>query len=173
MILQRPSTPADIPAITAIYAHYVRTSVSTFELEPPEADELARRRRAVIDAGLPHVVVESGGVVLGYAYASPYRPRKAYRFAVEDSIYIHHEHTRKGLGRVLLAAVIQACDHTGYRQMVAVIGGADNTASIRLHAEFGFQQAGVLRSVGFKFGMWVDTVLMQRALGPGNRTIPG
>jgi L-amino acid N-acyltransferase YncA len=173
VILQRPSTPADIPAITAIYAHYVGTSVSTFELEPPDADELARRRRAVVEAGLPHVVVESEGVVLGYAYASPYRPRKAYRFAVEDSIYIHPEHTRKGLGRVLLAAVIQACDHTGYRQMVAVIGGADNTASIRLHAAFGFQQAGVLRSVGFKFGMWVDTVLMQRALGPGNRTIPG
>lgn len=172
MLLPRASTEADIPAITAIYAHYVRTSVSTFELDPPDEREMARRRRDIVDHRSPHLVIESGGCVLGYAYASPYRPRRAYRFAAEDSIYLHPDHTRKGLGRQLISALIEACEQGGYRQMVAVIGGADNFASIRLHERAGFQHAGTLHAVGFKFGRWVDTILMQRRLGAGAETTP-
>lgn len=172
MLFQRPSTEADAPAIAAIYAHYVLNSTATFELDPPDVEEIGKRRRHVLDRGLPHLVVESDGAVLGYAYSSPYRPRKAYRFTVEDSIYIHPEYTRKGFGRLLLAALIEGCEPAGFRQMVAVIGGADNLASIRLHEHFGFRHAGVLRAIGFKLGRWADTVLMQRALGEGDRTIP-
>ena len=169
MLLQRCSTEADVPAIASIYAHYVRTSVSTFEVDSPGNSEMHRRRKEVVDHGLPHLVAEESGVVLGYAYAAPYRGRKAYRFAVEDSIYVHPEHIRRGIGQLLLNAVLGDCEQKGYRQMIAVIGGADNFASIRLHEKCGFRQAGVLHGVGFKFGRWIDTVLMQRALGSAVR----
>jgi phosphinothricin acetyltransferase len=168
----RPSADADVPAIAAIYAHHVRTGLASFETEPPTGVEMARRRLDVLKHGLPFLVAEIGGTVVGYAYASPYRARPAYRFTLEDSIYIHPDHTRKGIGRLLLEAVIASCEGKGYRQMVAVIGDSGNASSIGLHRAFGFEHAGTLRSVGFKFGRWVDTVLMQRPLGVGGRTLP-
>ena len=164
----RSSTEADVAAIAEIYAHYVRTTTTTFEIDPPDVAEIARRRAAIRERTLPHLVAEVDGAVVGYAYAVPYRPRLAYRFTVEDSIYIDQRHIGRGLGRRLLAAVIGACELNGYRQMVAVIGGSDNAASIGLHGSFGFVPAGLLRSVGFKFGRWLDSVLMQRALGSGD-----
>lgn len=164
----RSSIEADAGAIADIYAHYVRNTTATFEIDPPDVDEIIRRRADIIGRGLPHVVAEVEGAVLGYAYAVPYHPRPAYRFTVEDSIYIHPAHAGRGLGRLLLAAVIEACEQAGYRQMVAVIGGSDNAASIGLHGSFGFVPAGLLRSVGFKFGRWLDSVLMQRGLGAGD-----
>ena len=166
----RPSTEADLAAVAEVYAHYVRNTTSTFEIEPPAVEELARRRAETVGRGLPHLVAEVEGAVVGYAYAVPYRPRPAYRFTVEDSIYIHPGQTGRGLGRLLLAAVVEACEQAGYRQMVAVIGGSDNAASIGLHASFGFVPAGLMRSVGFKFGRWLDSVLMQRGLGRGDET---
>jgi L-amino acid N-acyltransferase YncA len=168
----RPSVDADVPAIVRIYAHHVRTGLSSFETVPPGADEMARRRQDVVKRALPYLVAEVEGTVVGYAYAGPYRLRPAYRFTVEDSIYIHQDHTRKGIGRLLLSALIACCERQGYRQMVAIIGDSGNAPSIGLHEAFGFEHAGVLRSVGFKFGRWVDTVLMQRPLGPGDSATP-
>lgn len=162
----RSATDADVAAITEIYAHYVRTALATFEIDPPNAEEMARRRAEVVTRGLPYLVAERDGVVVGYAYVSPYHSRKAYRFSVEDSIYVHPEHARRGIGRVLLADLIDRSEQCGARQMVAIIGDSGNTASIGLHEEFGFRHVGVLRSVGFKFERWVDTVLMQRELKP-------
>jgi L-amino acid N-acyltransferase YncA len=160
----RPSNESDIEAISRIYAHYVRHSTATFETEPPDVTELRRRRADIRQRNLPYLVAERNGSVVGYAYATPYRPRNAYRFTVEDSIYIHPEHVGKGLGKTLLSALISVCAQSGARQMIAVIGGSDNTASIRLHKSFGFRHAGTLQSVGFKFEQWLDTVLMQKAL---------
>jgi phosphinothricin acetyltransferase len=168
----RPATDADIAAITAIYDHYVRTSAATFEIDPPDAAEMARRRLEIEAKRLPYVVAEVKGAVAGYAYASSYRPRFAYRFTVEDSVYIHPDYVRKGLGRKLLGAVIAGCEARGCRQMMAVIGDTANTGSIRLHENDGFRHAGTLHAVGFKFGRWVSTVLMQRQLGPGAETLP-
>jgi len=170
--LLRPCRDADIPAITDIYGYHVRTSLATFETDPPDAEEMARRRTAIVSRGLPYLVAEIDGKVVGYAYASPYRSRPAYRFSVEDSIYVHPEHSRKGLGRLLLSALIPACEESGCRQMVAVIGDTGNAASIGLHEALGFRHVGVLRAVGFKFGRWVDTVLMQRPLGVGEAEPP-
>jgi L-amino acid N-acyltransferase YncA len=166
----RASADSDVAASAEIYAHYVRNATSTFEINPPDIEEMALRRSDTVRRGLPHLVAEVEGRVVGYAYAVSYRPRPAYRFTVEDSIYIHPAHTGRGLGRLLLAAVIEACEQAGYRQMVAVIGGSDNAPSIGLHASFGFVPAGLLRSVGFKFGRWLDSVLMQRRLGNGDGT---
>jgi L-amino acid N-acyltransferase YncA len=169
----RPAVPADLPAVAEIYAHYVANSVSTFETVPPDVLELAHRREEVIRHGLPYLVAELDGVVAGYAYATKYRPRPAYRFTVEDSIYIHPAHLRRGLGRLLLSGLICDAESAGYRQMVAVIGGSDNSGSIGLHEAFGFRRVGVLTAAGFKFGRWVDSVLMQRPLGEGDATPPG
>lgn len=164
----RPSAEADLPAIAAIYAHHVRTSLATFELEPPAMEEMARRRHALVDKGLPWLVAELGGEVVGYAYAGPYRTRPAYDWTVEDSIYVRADCTGKGLGRALLLPLIDRAAELGYRQMVAVIGGgADNPRSVALHAACGFQPVGVLRAVGWKFGRWADSMLMQRPLGAG------
>ncbi len=175
-IAVRPSTPADIARIAAIYRHHVLNGLASFEEVPPDAAELARRRDDIVGRGLPHLVATDGapgsGKVLGYAYAGPYRARSAYRFSVEDSVYIAPEAIRRGVGRRLLGAVIAACDTAGYRQMVAVIGDSGHDASIGLHAALGFAHAGVLRGIGFKFGRWVDSVLMQRALGSGDATSP-
>jgi len=168
----RPSADSDVPAIAAIYAHHVRTGLASFEIVPPTEEEIARRRLEVLKRGLPFLVAEFAGTVVGYAYASAYRARPAYRSTLEDSIYIHPNHARKGIGRLLLQALIADCEAKGYRQMIAVIGDSGNAPSIGLHRAFGFEHAGTLRSVGFKFGRWVDTVLMQRRLGPGDSKLP-
>jgi len=168
----RPSTDGDVPAIAAIYAHHVRTGLASFEIVPPNEEEIARRRTEVLKRGLPFLVADLVGTVVGYAYASPYRLRPAYRSTLEDSIYIHPDHTRKGIGRLLLEALIADCEAKGYRQMIAIIGDSANAPSIGLHRAFGFEHAGTLRSVGFKFGRWMDTVLMQRPLGAAADTTP-
>jgi L-amino acid N-acyltransferase YncA len=164
MALIRAATEQDIDAITRIYAHYVRHSTATFEIEPPDPSEMDRRRLEVLSQGLPYFIAEMDGVAVGYAYASPYRPRPAYQFTVEDSIYIHPDFLARGLGRLLLTKLIEFCEIQGSHQMVAIIGDSSNTASIRLHAAFGFHKVGVLQEVGRKFGKWVDTIIMQRAL---------
>ena len=142
----RRCTDADIAAITAIYGHYVMHSTATFELTPPTVDEMASRRRNVLDEGMPYLVAESDGAVVGYAYATIYRTRAAYRFTAEDSIYIHHEHARKGLGAVLLAALIAECEQIGCRQMIAVMSDGALTGSPAFHARFGFMPAGELKA---------------------------
>jgi L-amino acid N-acyltransferase YncA len=169
----RPSQDRDLAAITAIYHRHVLTGVASFEEEPPALDEMARRRSEILARGLPHLVAEQSERVLGYCYASPYRTRSAYRFAVEDSIYIDGAEVGRGIGRALLSKLIDCCTAQGYRQMVAVIGGSDQWPSIQLHAALGFARVGVLLAIGFKFGVWVDTVLMQRALGEGASSRPG
>ena len=167
-LLIRPSTPADLPAITAIYAEAVLHGTGTFELEPPEADEMARRRQDVLSKGLPWLVAEADGRVLGYAYANHFRPRRAYRFCLEDSIYLHPDARGRGIGTLLLAELLGRCEAAGARQMLAVIGDAANLGSVGVHAALGFQHTGVLKSAGWKFDRWLDVVLMQRALGPGD-----
>lgn len=168
----RDSRPEDLPAIQAIYAHHVLTGLATFEEVPPDVEEMGRRRADVLGRGLPYLVAEEDGRVLGYAYAGPYRLRSAYRFAVEDSIYIDPAAVGRGLGVALLSAVVEAATAAGCRQMIAVIGDSANAASIGVHRRLGFEHVGVLRAVGFKFGRWVDSVLMQRTLGPGAETLP-
>ena len=169
----RPSRETDVVEITTIYGYHVLHGLASFEEVPPELDEIASRRREILAHGLPYLVAERSGRVLGYCYAGPYRTRSAYRFTVEDSIYIDQTEAGRGLGRALLAALLDRCTELGYRQMVAVIGGSDTLPSLRLHAALGFTRAGVLRAVGFKFGRWVDIVLMQRALGLGGTSAPG
>ena len=169
----RPSRETDVVEITTIYGYHVLHGLASFEEVPPELDEIASRRREILAHGLPYLVAERSGRVLGYCYAGPYRTRSAYRFTVEDSIYIDQTEAGRGLGRALLAALLDRCTELGYRQMIAVIGGSDTWPSIRLHAALGFTRAGVLRAVGFKFGRWVDIVLMQRALGLGGTSAPG
>jgi phosphinothricin acetyltransferase len=164
-ILIRPSTDADIAQITAIYSHHVLHGVATFETEPPDANEIARRRSDVLSRGLPWLVAEVDDRVDGYAYAAPYRLRTAYRFTLEDSIYIHPNRIGQGIGKLLLPQLIERSEQFGAKQMIAVIADTDNPASIRLHEKFGFRHAGTLQSVGFKFERWLDTVFMQRPLG--------
>ena len=162
----RPSTEDDLGVITRIYSHHVLHSAATFELDPPAQDEMAKRRSAILALGMPYLVAEHQQAVVGYAYASPYRPRPAYRFTVEDSIYIDPGHVGRGCGRALLASLIEHCEQGPSRQMIAVIGDSANTASIRLHQHFRFRSVGTLSAVGFKFDRWIDTVLMQRELRP-------
>jgi len=157
----RPSTEADIPCIAAIYGYHVLHGTATFETSPPAAEEMCRRRAELVSRGLPHLVAGRNGEVVGYAYAGLYRAREAYRFTVEDSVYVHPDCVGKGIGRQLLAAVIRSAAEGGWRQMIAVIGDSANMASIRLHEAAGFRHVGVFRSVGFKFDRWLDTVLMQ------------
>jgi L-amino acid N-acyltransferase YncA len=169
----RPSRPEDVPAIQAIYAHHVLHGTATFEEIPPDALEIARRRADVVGRGLPWLVAEAaGGALVGYAYAGPFRPRSAYRFSLEDSIYLDPAAIGRGLGGRLLERLIADCTATGARQLVAVIGDSGNEASRRLHARAGFVHVGILRSVGCKFGRWLDTVEMQRPLGAGDATLP-
>lgn len=163
----RPSTAADLPALTAIYAHHVRHGTGTFELDVPDAAEMARRREDVLARGLPWLVAEQDERVLGYAYANHFRPRRAYRFCVEDSIYLDPAAQGRGLGRPLLAELMARCEAAGARQMVAVIGDAANAGSIGLHAALGFEHTGVLKAAGWKFERWLDVILMQRPLGQG------
>lgn len=170
--LLRDATPADLPAITAIYTHHVLFSTATFEEIPPPLAEMTARFDAIAAQSLPYLVAEVDGAVAGYAYASLYRTRSAYRFTLEDSIYIGHGMHRRGLGRALLAALLARSEALGYRQMIAVIGDSTQAASIGLHHALGFTHAGLYRSVGLKFGRWLDTVLMQRSMGEGDRTAP-
>lgn len=168
----RPARTDDIPAITAIYAHHVRFGTASFEEIPPDEAEMRRRYDALAGKGFPYLALEAEGEVLGYGYAGPYRPRSAYRFTLEDSIYLAESARGMGLGRILLSALIQKAEEGPFRQMVAVIGDSANKASIRLHETLGFRLVGVFRDVGLKHGQWRDTVLMQRALGPGASILP-
>jgi L-amino acid N-acyltransferase YncA len=168
----RPATPADIPAITRIYEYAVRHGTASFELEAPDEAEMLRRMRALVDDGFPYIAAEVDGLLAGYAYAGPYRPRRAYRFSVEDSIYIDPGGQRRGVGRALLEHLIEACERRGFRQMVAVIGDSAQTPSIELHRAAGFRMVGAVENVGYKFDRWLDSVVMQRALGPGATTQP-
>ncbi|MDK9695098.1 MAG: GNAT family N-acetyltransferase [Siculibacillus sp.] len=170
--LIRPATPTDLAAIRTIYADAVINGCASFEIEPPDVAEMAARMAKIREAGLPWFVAEVDGRVLGYAYAGPYRPRPAYRFTVENSVYVAPDAKGRGLGRALLAALIEATTALGLRQMLAVIGDSANTASIGLHAALGFTHAGLLTSVGWKHGRWLDSVLMRRPLGPGDETPP-
>jgi L-amino acid N-acyltransferase YncA len=162
----RTATSADIAAITRIYAHAVAYGTASFELEPPEEAEMARRQQALLGRNFPYIVAELAGVVVGYAYAGPYRHRRAY-----DSLYIAPELHRKGIGRLLLTRLVAESEARGFRQMIAVIGDSANTASIAVHAAVGFRLIGNFQSIGFKHGRWLDTVLMQRKLGSGD-TLP-
>jgi L-amino acid N-acyltransferase YncA len=171
-VVIRPSREGDIAQIAAIYRHHVLYGLASFEEIPPDADEIAARRLDILARGLPYLVADRSGHVLGYCYAAPYRPRSAYRFTLEDSIYIDEAEVGRGLGRALLATLLDRCTELGYRQMIAVIGGSETWPSIRVHAALGFIRIGALPAVGFQFGNWVDTVLMQRALGPGAMTAP-
>ena len=170
----RAAVDGDFDAITAIYADHVERGSASFELEAPDGAEMRRRWRQVVGSGLPYLVatLPPGGAIAGYAYASLYRARPAYRFTVEDSVYVATPAMGRGVGRALLTAVIAACEPLGYRQMIAVIGGSDNSASIGLHTALGFERAGCLTAVGRKFERWIDTVLMQRALGAGATAAP-
>ena len=171
-LLIRPSTDLDIAAIQAIYAENVLHGTGTFETEVPDAAEIARRRVEVLGRQLPYLVAEREGAVLGYAYANYFRPRMAYRFCLEDSVYLHPDAKGQGIGKLLLAELIARCEAAGARQMLAVIGDAENKGSIGLHASLGFAHTGVLKSSGWKFGRWLDVVLMQRQLGQGDTTGP-
>ena len=166
----RPSTDADLPAIQAIYAQAVLQGTGTFETEVPSVEEMGRRRAEVLGRQLPWLVAERGGEILGYAYANYFRPRLAYRFCVEDSIYLAPAAQGQGVGRLLLAELMARCEAAGARQMLAVIGDANNAGSIGVHRALGFQHTGVLKSAGWKFDRWLDVVLMQRPLGAGDGT---
>jgi len=171
----RDAAESDIPAIQAIYAHHVLHGVASFEEEPPDQAEMLRRFQEVRVKGMPYLVaddVAEGGGVLGYAYAGPYRARPAYRFALENSVYVLPGAGGRGIGSALLGELVQRSAALGYRQMIAVIGDSANRASIRLHARHGFRECGILRSVGYKHGRWLDSVFMQRALGLGDETPP-
>ena len=171
-VIIRPATPADLPSITRIYADAVVNGTATFEIEPPDQAEMTRRQAALLNNGYPYLTAEIEGVVAGYAYAGPYRARPAYDWSVEDSIYIAPDLQRKGIGALLLRALIAATEQRGYRQMIAVIGDSAQIGSIAVHERTGFDHVGTLRSVGFKHGKWLDTVLMQRALADGDSTAP-
>ena len=169
----REATAADIAAIQGIYAYHVENGTGTFEEVAPDQAEVPRRWEAIVAGRLPYLVSELDGRVRGFAYASHFRPRSAYRFTVEDSIYVHPDAVGRGVGRLLLGELIDRCTALGHRQMVAVIGDSENFRSVQVHAAHDFQRTGVLTSAGFKFGRWLDAVFMQRTLGAGNGTLPG
>ena len=168
----RPSQDGDMAAIAAIYRHHVLNGTASFETEPPDLKEMTHRRADLLARGMPHLVLAQDGIVRGYAYAGPYRPRAAYRDTVENSVYLAPDAIGLGFGRRLLQALIEDCAQRGLRQMVAVVGDSANLPSIRLHQTLGFRLVGTLTAVGFKHGRWLDTVLLQRALGPGDGAPP-
>jgi L-amino acid N-acyltransferase YncA len=168
----RPATEADLPAITSIYEHAVRFGTATFELDPPDLAEMTRRFRSLADGQFPYLAAELEGAVIGYAYAGPYRPRPAYRFSIENSVYFDPKAQGRGIGKLILQELIAQSERRGFRQMVAVIGDSANAASIGVHRATGFRMIGTCENVGFKFGRWLDTVMMQRDLGEGARTVP-
>ena len=162
----RAATEADMAAVRDIYTHYVVHSLATFEETPPTMEEMVARRHASVDLGLPYLVAEAEAKILGFAYAAPYRPRPAYRFTVEDSVYVADGFGAQGIGSALLSEIIAVCEKGAWRQVVAIVGDSANSASIALHRRFGFDLVGTLRELGFKHGRWVDTQFLQRALGP-------
>jgi phosphinothricin acetyltransferase len=168
----RPAHSGDVAAIAAIYGYHVEHGLASFELDPPPADEMLRRFEAITAAGYPYVAAVDGNQLVGYAYASAFRTRPAYRYTVEDSVYVHPDWSGRGIGRQLLRAIIDACTRANYRQMIAVIGDSANDASIGLHRACGFERMFVFVATGFKHGRWVDTVFMQRPLGEGDVTLP-
>jgi phosphinothricin acetyltransferase len=168
----RDAIAEDAPALAAVYGHHVLHGLGTFEEVPPDADEMARRWRAVQAVELPYLVAEDGGKLLGYAYAAPFRTRSAYRYTVEDSVYIAPDATGRGVGKALLGTLLERCEAMGIRQVTAVIGDSGNAASIGLHAALGFERTGASFSVGYKHGRWVDIVFMQKALNGGDQTPP-
>jgi len=172
LVVVRDARDDDIDAVQRIYAHHVLHGLASFEETPPSAQEMSSRRAAVLSQGLPYLVATISGRVVGYCYASQYRPRRAYRYTIEDSVYVDSEMAGRGIGSALLQELLARCERGPWRQMLAVIGNSENAGSIGLHASMGFQQVGTFRSVGFKLGRWVDSVLMQRALGDGDRTDP-
>ena len=168
-IVVRNSRDADVPAMLAIYLHHIRRGVDPGvdgDFETPDVDDLKRRRKSMHNRKMPHIVADDSGLVVGYAYAVAFRKRPAYRYCVKHSIYVHNDHLHRGVGRQLMSALIDACAAAGFRQMIGYIDAA-NRASLGLHESFGFRQVGYLPSVGFKFGRWTDTVMVQRSLGPG------
>jgi L-amino acid N-acyltransferase YncA len=169
----RPAIAADLPFVTDIYADAVRLGTATFELVPPDLAEMTRRFQALMDGGFPYFVAVLEGRVVGYAYAGEYRSRPAYRFTVENSIYLQPDIHRRGIGRQLLQRLVAECETRGYRQMIGVIGDSANAGSIGVHARCGFEMIGTHPNVGFKFGRWLDIVMMQRELGDGASTVPG
>jgi len=171
-LLIRPCDPADLAAVTSVYAWNVLNGTGTFELEAPDLAEMTRRHGDVLAKGLPWLVAERDGAVLGYAYANHFRPRPAYRFCLEDSIYLAAEARGQGIGRALLAELVARCEAAGARQMLAVIGDSANAGSIGVHRTLGFEPVGVMKSAGWKFGAWRDVVIMQKALGPGDTSAP-
>ncbi|QPF87609.1 N-acetyltransferase family protein [Bradyrhizobium genosp. L] len=171
-VVVRDATDADMAEVQRIYAHHVLHGLATFEEVSPTVDEMRRRRDAVLAAGLPYLVADIGGHVAGYCYATSYRPRPAYRHTIEDSVYVSEALRGRRIGVALLENLIARAEAGPWRQMLAVIGNSGNAGSIALHRRMGFQPVGTLRSVGFKLGQWVDTVLMQRPLGPGNAALP-
>ena len=173
MIAIRPAKPDDLPTITAIYGHHVRTGLASFEEIAPDLAEMTRRYDDLVSRGFPYVAAEREGAVLGYAYAGPYRARSGYRYTVEDTVYVAPELGGRGIGRQLLNTVVEQTTAMGMRQMIAVIGDSANAGSIGVHRACGFRITGTMEAVGFKFGRWVDSVVMQRALGPGAAKLPG
>ena len=171
-MLIRDAAPADVPAITAIYAHHVLVGTGTFEEEPPPETDMAARIDRVQAAGWAWLVAEVEGTVIGYAYFNQFRDRSAYRFSAENSIYVRDDVRGQGVGKALVEVLLARATECGFRQMLAVIGDSENVGSIGLHVSLGFRQAGVLKAAGLKFGRWVDVVFMQRALGEGDRSSP-
>jgi L-amino acid N-acyltransferase YncA len=168
----RDATPEDMAQVQAIYSFYVTRSAASFEEEPPSVEEMMRRHGEIVRRGMPYLVAVDHGEVVGYTYAGPWRPRSAYRYTLEDSIYVAPFVQGRGVGRALLGSLIERCTEMGYRRMVAVIGDSANQSSIALHRALGFRQEGVLRGVGLKFGRWVDVVMMHRVLGDDDRPLP-
>jgi L-amino acid N-acyltransferase YncA len=171
-VVVRDASETDMAAVQAIYAYYALGSLATFEETAPSLEDMLSRRRACLKFGLPYLAAEADGEVVGFAYAAPYRARPAYRFTVEDSVYVAEAMRGRGVGSALLGALVERCERGPWRQMLAVIGDSANAGSIRLHRRLGFESAGVLKSVGFKFGRWVDTPILQRPLGPGDAEAP-
>jgi len=172
MPLIRPSRDEDIPAIAAIYAHHVLHSTGTFETEPPHAGDMAARRADVLSKGLPYLVAEQDGRILGFAYGNWFKPRPAYRYSVEDSVYLAPGLERKGLGRALLAELLAHCEAAGIRKVMAIIGDSANAGSLGVHRALGFTQVGIVEACGWKFGAWRDIVIMQKTLGAGSSEPP-
>jgi L-amino acid N-acyltransferase YncA len=165
----RDSRAEDLAQVQSIYRFHVLHGLASFEEQPPSLEDITRRRRDVLARELPHLVAEANGEVVGYGYAAPYRDRSAYRFTLEDSVYVDHRQTRRGIGRALLDELVRRCERGPWRQMIAIIGDSDNIPSIALHQRLGFRRVGHLQGVGFKFGRWIDSVLMQRGLGEHGR----
>ncbi len=170
-VVIRPSDERDVPEMLAIYTHHIRYGIGDHPLEPTDPEDIKKRRKSMLGKRLPHLVAECGGRVVGYAYAVPFRKRPAYRYTVKHSIYVHPDFVGRGIGRRLLAALVESCAVAGYRQVIGYVDAA-NLPSIRLHEAAGFREVGRLPSVGYKFGHWTDSVMMQRALGAGDATDP-